>query len=67
MTNIGIALDDWKMPIFEKALKKAKYNYTIEGGLSPGTKMLRVLVGDVKRFKRILRTANNAAARSRAH
>lgn len=67
MTNIGIALDDWKLPIFEKALKKAGYNYAVEGGLSPGTKMLRVLVSDVKGFKKIIRKANNAAAKTRAH
>lgn len=31
MLKAGVAIDTWKLPIFEEALKKAGYNYTNEG------------------------------------
>jgi len=38
----GIALDAWKLPIFEKHLKKAGYTWENKGELTAGTLILRV-------------------------
>jgi len=37
MKKIGIALDEWKMPIFERHLKQAGYSFENSGLLTTGT------------------------------
>ena len=42
MKTIGIAIDDWKLPIFTKRLDDAGYEYSQHPGLTAKTLLLRV-------------------------
>lgn len=42
--KVGIAIVDWKLPIFERRLKAAGYAYEKNFGPSPGTLLLSVIV-----------------------
>ncbi len=42
MITAGVAIDDWKLSIFERHLRGAGYAYTRHPGLSAGTLTLKV-------------------------
>lgn len=50
----GIALDDWKLPIFRKILTEAGYAYTDAGGLTFNTTVLTVETDDILKLKKVL-------------
>ncbi len=39
----GIALDDWKLPIFRKRLEEAGFTYSDAGAPAPGVTVLAVV------------------------
>ena len=49
----GIAVDDWKLPVFRKRLRKAGYRYE-DGPLVGGTTLLTVETNDMLKLKRVL-------------
>jgi hypothetical protein len=61
----GIAIDEWKLPIFKRYLSGAEFEYTQTGGLAPGTLMLYVETLDLNRLARVVKAANAEAARSK--
>lgn len=50
----GIAVDNWKLPIFRKRLTAAGYTYADGGPLIGDTTLLTVETADVLRLKRVL-------------
>lgn len=50
----GIALDDWKLPVFRKRLEAAGYEYHDAGGLTANTTVLTVETSDILRLKRVI-------------
>jgi hypothetical protein len=63
----GIAIDDWKLPIFKQHLDKAGYRYEQAPGLTAGTLTLIVLTSDVKKLEAVVRAANQEARKSKLH
>lgn len=50
----GIALDDWKLPVFRKRLTEAGYEYKDAGGLTANTTVLTVETDDILKLKTVL-------------
>jgi hypothetical protein len=50
----GIAVDDWKLPVFRKLLEEAGYEYNDGGQLTPGTTLLTVETNDMLALKAVL-------------
>ena len=64
--KIAIAIDDWKLPIFERHLTGAGYFYTRGNGLTDGTLFLYVVTNDdPQKLEGVVRAANDEAARSK--
>ena len=42
MKTVGIAIDDWKLPVFKRHLDRAGYAYTEHPGLPKNTLLLKV-------------------------
>jgi hypothetical protein len=60
----GIAVDDWKLPIFERHLSQAGYRYE-KAPLMMQTTLLTVLCDSLATIEPIVRAANDEAARSK--
>lgn len=58
----GIAIDDWKLPIFERHLTQAGYAYTQGPGLSSGTLLLKVTTENAQALHAVVLAANTEAA-----
>lgn len=50
----GIAVDNWKLPIFRKRLNEAGYEYEDSGALTHDTTLLMVETGDVLALKKVI-------------
>lgn len=50
----GIAVDNWKLPIFRKLLTEAGYEYKDGGELTIGTTLLTVETDDMLKLKAVL-------------
>lgn len=60
----GIALDDWKLPVFRKRLEEAGYTYEDAGAPSPGVTMLTVQFTDQAALQQVVVAANAECART---
>lgn len=63
--KVGIAIDDWKLPIFERHLSKAGYIYDKKLGLTSDTLLLTVKTEDAATLEVVVRAANAEAATTR--
>lgn len=50
----GIAVDNWKLPVFRKRLKEAGYEYRDGGALTGDTTLLTVEADDMLALKKVL-------------
>ncbi len=50
----GIAVDDWKLPIFRKRLTEAGFTYEDGGALTHNTTILKVETSDILALKRVI-------------
>jgi hypothetical protein len=50
----GIAVDDWKLPLFRKRLSEAGYNYSDDGALTHNTTLLSIETYDVLALKNVI-------------
>jgi hypothetical protein len=50
----GIAVDDWKLPVFRRRLAAAGYSYQDGGAPTPGVTLLTVQTDDILKLKRVL-------------
>lgn len=62
MSKAGIAIDDWKLPIFERHLGQAGYAFENAGRLTTGTLLLRVDTENIEALATVLKAANTEAA-----
>lgn len=65
MLKAGIYIDAWKLPIFERRLKKAGYTWDTNPGLSPNTLSMMVMTNSIKELEAVVRAANTEAAESK--
>lgn len=61
MIKAGIAVDDWKLPIFERHLTQAGYAYEKREGLVPGTCLLAVSTENPTALAETVRKASDEA------
>lgn len=64
MKKIGIAIDDWKLSIFERHLKQAGYSFEQGGGVASNTLMLYVYTENPEALEIVVRAANTEARRT---
>jgi hypothetical protein len=64
MKKVGIVLDDWKLPIFERRLLEAGFSWIKAGALTQGTVVLTVDTPDVSALQGVVTAANAEAAQS---
>jgi hypothetical protein len=50
----GIAVDDWKLPVFRKRLTEAGYEYRDAGAFTADTTILHVKTNDILALKKVL-------------
>lgn len=62
--KIGIAIDDWKLPIFERHLKQAGYAFTNAGKVAAGAIALTVETENPTALAHIVKAANDEARRT---
>lgn len=61
----GIALDDWKLPVFRRRLTEAGYDYVDGGCLTPGTTILTVETDNMLALKKVLEACQAECRRKR--
>lgn len=62
----GIAIDDWKLPIFERHLAQSGYTWTTNtGALVKGTLFLTVDTPNGEALLEVIKAANAEAARTK--
>ena len=66
MLKAAIAIDDWKLPIFERHLSQAGYAYEQGPGLTADTLLLTVKTKNIVALESVVRAANTEAARTGA-
>ena len=57
MKIAGIAVDDWKLPVFKKHLDAAGYRYNLHPGITEGTSLLQVECEFVSSLQRVVEAA----------
>ena len=67
MQRIAIAIDDWKLPVFERHLTEAGYAFEKGPGVTPDTLTLTVLTSAVLALGAVIQAANTEARKSRSH
>lgn len=50
----GIAVDNWKLPVFRKLLTEAGFQYTDAGGFTHDTTVLTVETDNILKLKKVL-------------
>ncbi len=67
MKKVGIALDDWKVPIFLPILEREGYTGEVTLGVTPNTRFIYVKCEqkDLRKMKRILERCQRKAAESK--
>lgn len=66
MKKAGIAIDEWKLPIFKRHLEQAGYTYENVGPLAPATLLLRVNTTNPVALLEVVKAANTEAAQTGA-
>jgi len=64
MMKAGIAIDTWKLPIFERHLTQAGYSFENQGQLMKEVKVLSVTTDNVDALQVVIKAANTEAAQT---
>jgi len=62
--RIGIAIDDWKLPVFKKILSREGFEYTEGSGVTGDTVILYIETKDTTKLRAATAEANNTAIRN---
>lgn len=62
--RVAIAIDDWKLPIFERHLSQSGYAFKNCGSLTPGALILSVETTNGDALAVVIKAANAEAART---
>lgn len=63
--RVGIVIDEWKLPIFERLLTQHGYQFENAGTMGGGALILRVVTENVVALAEVLKQAQAEAARTR--
>lgn len=64
MVKVGIAIDDWKLPIFERYLSEGGYAWEQRAGVTDGDLFLFVMARNPEDLAAVVLCANREAART---
>lgn len=67
MLKAGIAIDNWKFPIFERHLKQNGYEFKQSNGLTQCTMLLTVVTENLEALAEVVKSANEEAAKTGEH
>ncbi len=67
MNTAGIALDDWKLPIFQKHLDAGDWKYDVRTGLTEGTSIIHVQYHLLSHIQPVVVAAERECMLARAH
>lgn len=62
---VGIALDDWKIPVFRELLTKAGYSYEDAGPITGNSTLLKIETDDVAALAEVVRKCEQRAKEAR--
>lgn len=62
MAKACIAIDDWKLPIFERHFHRSGYAFKNAGPLTDGTLLLQVDTANLAALAEVVKAANTEAA-----
>lgn len=62
MFRIGIAIDDWKQPTFERILTENGYTFETKAGVTSDTRMIYVETEDVEALYKVVQKCQLKAA-----
>lgn len=57
MATVGIAIDNWKLPIFKRHLDEACYSYTEHPGLMADAMILKVKAERIAKLQKVIERA----------
>lgn len=60
----GIAVDNWKLPVFRKRLTEAGYEYQDAGAFTGDTTILTVVTDNMLRLKKVIERCQAECAQS---
>lgn len=63
--KIGIAIDKWKLEIFERHLSQAGYGYLVKPGWNADISLLTVTTDNKEALAGVVEAANTECARTR--
>lgn len=63
--KVGIALDNWKLPIFRKMLSDAGYTYEDGGALTYDSTLLTIVTDNMLRLKDVVAACQRECAKSK--
>lgn len=61
----AIAVDNWKLPVFRRRLRKAGYSYQDGGALTGDTTLLTVETNNILALKKVLEKCQDECRRNR--
>ena len=64
LQKVAIAIDRWKLPIFERHLKDSGYMFGVTQGLVPMSYLLKVETVNVEALAEVIKAANTEAAKT---
>lgn len=59
--NIGIAIDNWKLPTFKRHLDEAGFTFLETPGVTPDTLFLMVTTSEMEKLAAVVSAANTEA------
>ena len=62
MSKAAIAIDEWKLPIFERHLQQSGYAFKNAGNFTAGALMLQVETTNLVALGEVVKAANTEAA-----
>lgn len=66
MPKAAVAIDNWKLPIFERHLQQAGYSFERTDGLTEDAMILTVTTENLVALGEVVKAANTEAARTGA-
>lgn len=66
MSKVGIAIDPWKLAIFERHLRQSGYAFENVGHLTEGVLILKVTTENPIALAEVIKAANTEAAQTGA-
>lgn len=64
LKKVGIAIDKWKLQIFERHFQQNGYLFTVLEGFSPNTYLLTIETANVEALARVINAANTESAKT---